>query len=142
MLPEKSPVASKPAVAPVVFADVKVALAQGKGLRERDAVLTLAGDHLSLAERSGQPPIVSLEYGAIVQAFFARSKQPKWTGADGKEVSADVDLGKLGFFRGESNWLILITRAEPVFLRFEDKDRRAVLAAAEQRIGVSIQTVR
>ena len=143
-LPAPKPAATpaKPTVAPIVFADIKVAVAQGKGLRERNAVLTLAGDHLSLSDPAGAAQILSVEYASIVRAVFSRSKQPKWTGADGKEMTASVDLGKLGFFRGERNWLILITSGDPVFLRFDDKDRRAVLAAAEQRLGVSIQTVR
>ena len=133
---------AKPEVAPIVFKDVKVAVAQGKGLRDRDAVLTLAGDHLSLSARAGAAQILSVDYASIARTVFSRSKQPKWTGPDGKEMTASVDLGKLGFFRGDRNWLILLTAGDPVFIRFEDSDRRAVLAAVEERTGVRIETTR
>jgi serine/threonine protein kinase len=139
-LPSKSPV--KAALPPVTFNGIKVAVAQGKTLREREVVLTLNGDRMSVVDRSGTAQILSLTYASIVQAFFSRSKQPTWRGPDGKTVEASVDLGKMGFFRGDRNWLILLTKGEPVFLRFEDGDRRAVLAAIEQRSGVSIQNVK
>ena len=139
-LPAKSPV--KPALAPITFKEIKVAVAQGKDLREREAVLTLNGDRLSVLDRAGTSQILSVDYASIVQAFFSRSKQPAWRGPDGKLVEASVDLGKMGFFRGDRNWLILLTKGEPLFLRFEDGDRRAVLAAVEQRSGVSIQNVK
>ncbi len=133
---------SRPALPPITFKEIKVAVAQGKDLREREAVLTLNGDRLSVLDRAGTAQILSLDYASIVQAFFSRSKQPAWRGPDGKMVEASVDLGKMGFFRGDRNWLILLTKGEPVFLRFEDGDRRAVLTAVEQRAGVSIQNVR
>ena len=138
---EGSPVAApsatpdKPALPPVTFKDVKVAVAQGKTLREREAVLTLNGDRLSVLDRSGLAQILSLDYSSIAQVFYSRSKQPKWRGPDGKEVEASVDLGKLGFFRGDRNWLILVGNTGPVFIRFEDGDRQAVLAAVQERIG-------
>jgi hypothetical protein len=45
----------------------------------------------------------------------------------------------LSFFRGERNWLILTTQAEPVFIRFEDAALTVVLPAVEERIGLKIQ---
>lgn len=126
-------------MAPVTFKDVKVAIPQGKSLREREAILTLTGHDLSLVDRSGQSKILSLDYSSILQAVFSRSKQPKWRGPDGKVVEASVDTGNFGFFRGDRNWLILVTSTGPVFLRFDDGDRQPVLAAVEQRIGITIQ---
>jgi serine/threonine-protein kinase len=128
-----------PAIPPVTFDDVKVAVVQGDTMREREAVLTLAGDHLSVRDRSGESEFLSLRYSSVEHAFYSRSKQPKWKGPDGKEVEASVDLGKLSFFRGDRNWLILTTQADPVFIRFEDPDLRTALPAVEERIGVKIQ---
>jgi hypothetical protein len=135
--PPPEPVA--PGIPPVTFDDVKVAVVQGKTMREREAVLTLADDHLSVRDRSGDSELLSLRYSSVVQAFYSRSKQPKWKGPDGKDVEASVDLGKLGFFRGDRNWLILTTQADPVFIRFQDPDLRTALPAVEERIGVKIQ---
>ena len=128
-----------PEVAPITFKDVKVLVVQGKTMRDRDAILRLAGDHLSVLDRSGQAEILSLPYSSIVRAFYSRSKQPRWKGPDGKDAVASVDLGKMSFFRGDRHWLILTTQADPVFIRFEDADLRAALPVVEERIGVKIQ---
>jgi serine/threonine-protein kinase len=126
-------------VPPVTFKDVKVLVSAGRSMRDRDAVLTLAGDHLSVLDGSGESEIVSLPYGAIQEAFYSRSKEPKWKGTDGKAQEVSVDLGRLGFFRGERNWLILTTNTEPVFLRFENEQMNAILAAVQGRTGLTIQ---
>ncbi len=128
--PEPTPAPpTAPVIAPVTFKDVKVLVKQGNSLRDRDAVLTLAGDHLSVLDRSGKAELSTLPYASIVQAFFSRSKQPRWKGPDGKEQVVSVDLGKLSFFRGERNWLILTTQADPVFIRFGDSKPAASLTS-------------
>jgi serine/threonine protein kinase len=128
-----------PDVAPVTFKDVKVLVSTGKTMRDRDALLRLAGDHLAVLDGSGESEIVSLPYAAIQDAFYSRSKEPKWKGPDGKEQEVSVDLGRLGFFRGERNWLILTTTTEPVFLRFENEQMNAILTAVQGRTGRTIQ---
>jgi serine/threonine-protein kinase len=135
----ESTVPETPEIAPVTFDDVKVVVSEGEGTRDRDAVLELTGSHLSVLDRDGSTPILSLPYGTITGAFYSRSRQPKWRGPDGEEVEAAVDRGRLGFFRGERNWLILTTAAEPVFLRFENANLQAALAAVQERSGVTIQ---
>ena len=39
-------------------------------MRERDAILTLTGDHLSVTDRSGKTVILSVPYPSIKQALF------------------------------------------------------------------------
>ena len=136
---EPPPPAPAPAVAPVTFRDVKVLVRQGNSMRDRDAVLTLAGDHLSVLDRSGKTEILALPYSSIQQAYYSRSKQPRWKSPDGKDQVADVDLGKLSFFRGERNWLILTTQAEPVVFRLEDQHLKTALPMIQERAGVKIQ---
>jgi serine/threonine-protein kinase len=131
--------APAPEVPPVRFQDVKVLVTQGNTLRERDAVLSLGGDRLSVLDRDGTSELLSLPYTVIQQAFYSRSKEPKWKGPDGKERTADVDLGRMSFFRGERNWLIFITQGNPVFVRFEDANLQSVLAAVQQRSGITIR---
>jgi serine/threonine-protein kinase len=135
----RKPATASPAEPPVTFKDVKVLVSAGQSMRDRDAVLTLAGDHLSVLDRSGEAEIVSLPYAAIRQAFYSRSKEPKWKDADGKEQEVSVDLGRLGFFRGERNWLILTTTTEPVFLRFENDQINAILSAVQGKTGITVQ---
>ena len=74
-----------------------------------------------------------------IGAFYSRSKQPKWRDADGKEVESKVDLGRMGFFRGDRNWLILLTAGDPLIIRLEDSNLKAVLPAVQERTGVAVK---
>jgi hypothetical protein len=118
---------------------VKVLVMQGDDLRDRDAVLTMGADHVLVLDRAGKSEMFSLPYTSIVQVFYSRSKQPKWKDPDGKEAVASVNMGKLGFFRGDRNWLILTSQASPIFIRFESSDLNALLSAVQQRTGKPIQ---
>lgn len=128
------------AATPVVFDDVRVLVADedNKG-RERDAVLQFGDARISVLEHPGGPSIASVPYKAVLGAFYSRSKQPKWKDAEGKDVESKVDLGPLGFFRGERNWLILLTKAEPVIIRIDDADLKTVLPAFTEHTGIAIQ---
>jgi hypothetical protein len=75
----------------------------------------------------------------VLGAFYSRSRQPKWKDADGKEVESRVDLGRLGFFRGDRNWLIVLTRSEPLIIRIEDSDLKTVLPAFTEHTGVAVR---
>jgi serine/threonine-protein kinase len=129
----------EPAVPPITFTDVKMLVPDGKTNRERESVLTLAGDHLSLLDRSTRTELRSLPYASISQVFYSRSKQPKWTGPDGKELTVPVNLGRMGFFRGDRNWVIFTTRDEPVFMAFEDRELSAGVRAIEERTGIKVR---
>jgi hypothetical protein len=125
----------------VVVEGVRVVRADGDTMREREARLHLDEQELSLREGSEGPAIVSLPYSGITGAFYARGNHPRWRAADGTEVEARIDRGRLGFLRGERNWLILTTStaSEPVIIRLEDGVMRAALADFQQRSGVKIQ---
>lgn len=128
-----------PEVPAMTFKDVKVLVAAGKAMRDRDAVLTLTADRLTVLDETGEAEIVSVPYSAIQGAHYSRSKEPKWKDVEGNVREVPVDLGRLGFFRGERNWLILTTNTEPVFLRFENEQMNAILAAIQGRTGLTIQ---
>jgi hypothetical protein len=136
-----APATPPPATAaPVVFDDVRVLVTdEGNKGRERDAVLQFGDARISVLERADGPSIASIPYKTVLGAFYSRSKQPKWKDADGKEVESKVDLGRLGFLRGERNWLILLTKSEPVIIRIEDSDLKTVLPAFTEQTGIAIQ---
>ena len=135
--PEETPAPPAPEVAPITVQGIKVLVRQGSKLRESDAVMTLTGSDLAI--KSAGKDVVSLPFASIAQAFYSRSKEPKWKGPDGKEQSANVDLGRMSFFRGERNWLIVTTSGEPVFVALEDPQMRTTLASFEERTGIKIQ---
>jgi serine/threonine-protein kinase len=144
--PRETPAAPGPATEPsraaalpaMAFENVRyLAIENGRG-REREGRLELTGDQL-LVLNAARAPMTTLPYNAVTSAHYSRSRQPKWRDADGKEFEQPVDLGRLGFLRSDRNWLILITGAGPVVLRFEDAGLNTALSAVEQRLGVRIQ---
>jgi serine/threonine-protein kinase len=133
------PEPSESAMAPITFRGIKVLMRQGGALRDRDAVLTFASDGLTVLERDGTTVITALPYTSIVQAFYSRSRQPRWAGPDGSTVEPQVDRGRFGFLRGEGNWLVFTTGREPVVVRVEDGQLQRALAALQQRGGLTVR---
>ena len=133
---EKPGTLARPRAA-VTLTGVKVVVA-GRTLKEHDAILMLADDRLSLLDRSTKAALLSLPYRSIDQAFYSRSRQPQWKGANGRTETAKVDLGGMGFLRGQRHWLILTARSRPVFISL-DRDVPTALLLIEERIGVRIQ---
>ena len=137
-----APVTTPPppaATAPVTFPDVHVIVKSGDKARELGGVLALGDGHITVLDRPGGNALVSLPYSSLTDVAYSRSKQPKWKDADGKEVEAKVDLGKLGFLKSDRNWLILFSHGEPTFLRVEDDSVRPVRDALESHAGVKFR---
>ncbi len=133
------PVAATPAVPAMTFSQVRLLVADGDRVREREGVLTLADGHVSIVTPGGSAPIMSVASSSLSGIFYARSKQPRWRDASGQTVESKIDLGRLGFLRSERNWVILLTGGEPVIFRIEDSALRTVLPALQERTGQNIQ---
>jgi serine/threonine-protein kinase len=137
--PPPTPVNAAAAVPPATFNQVRALVVDGDRSREREGVLHIGGGQISLLPPGGGAPIVSLSTSAVSGIFYARSKQPKWKDASGNEIESRIDLGRMGFLRGERNWIVLLTSGTPVILRIEDSALRTVLPAIEERTGLKIQ---
>jgi serine/threonine-protein kinase len=137
--PEPPPPPAMPAVPAITFNQVRLLVADGDRVREREGMLTLADGQVSIVTPGGGAPIMSLATSSLSGIFYARSKQPKWRDASGLTVESKIDLGRLGFLRSERNWVILLTGGEPVIFRIEDSALRTVLPALEERTGQKIQ---
>jgi hypothetical protein len=135
--PEPPPAASP--TAPVTFNDVRVLVKSGDRMRELSGVLSLGNGQLAVLDKPGGTALVSLPYSSLTGAAYSRSKQPRWKDAEGKEVEGKVDLGRLGFFRSDRNWVIIFTHGEPTFIRVEDSSLRSVLPAIESHAGVKVK---
>jgi hypothetical protein len=121
------------------FNQVRVLVNEGEKSREREGILQLGGGQIAVVPSSGAAPIVSVPTSALSAVFYSRSKQPRWKDASGQDVESKIDLGRMGFLRGERNWIVLITGGEPVILRIEDSALRTVLPAIEERTGQKIR---
>jgi hypothetical protein len=135
---EAPPARVWPNLPPATFDRVRVLIDHGDVFKEREAILTLHGDRLSVLDRKEKSEVVTLPYEAIVQAFFSRTKQPRWGRSGATEEIARVDRGKMSMFRGERNWLILTTQSRPVFIALDDSSVSTALSLVEQRTGVTI----
>ncbi len=133
--------AGSAATAPVTFKNVRLLVSEGEGKsREVEGVLRLADGQLTMLDKDGKAPLMSLPFSAITAAAYSRSKQPKWKGPDGKDVEEKVDLGKLGFFKSERNWVILFpSNGQPAIIRVEDDGLRTVLPAIESHAGIKLR---
>jgi hypothetical protein len=107
--------------------------------REREGVLQLGGGAISMLASAGGAPILTVPSSTLSGIFYARSKQPKWKDASGQEVVSRIDLGPMGFLRGDRNWIILLTQGDPIILRIEDAALRTVLPALQEQTGHKIQ---
>jgi hypothetical protein len=136
---EPLPPPPPPAAPMVSFDEVRVLVNDGERSREREGVLQIGDGRLAVIALGSAAPIVSVPTTSLNGIFYARSRQPKWRDASGKEVESRADLGRMGFLRGERNWVILLTGGEPVILRIEDSALRSVLPALEERTGRKIQ---
>jgi serine/threonine protein kinase len=136
--PSPAPPPPVPAVPAMTFNQVRLLVADGDRVREREGVLTLADGHVSIVT-GGSAPIMSVASSSLSGIFYTRSKQPRWRDASGQTVESKIDLGRLGFLRSERNWVILLTDGEPVIFRIEDSALRTVLAALQERTGQKIQ---
>lgn len=114
-------------------------VSEGERAREREGVLQLGAGQVSIAPNAGAAPIVSVPTSSLSAVFYSRSKQPKWKDASGKDVESKIDLGPMGFLRGDRNWIVFLTSGQPLILRIEDSAMRTVLPAIEERTGLKIR---
>jgi hypothetical protein len=128
-----------PVEPPLTFNQVRMLVAEGDRVREREGTLQLGEGRVSIVTPGGGAPIMSLANTSLNGIFYARSKQPRWRDASGQTVESKIDLGRMGFLRGDRNWVILLTSGEPVILRIEDSALRTVLPALQERTGQKIQ---
>jgi serine/threonine protein kinase len=134
--PPSAPAVSAPLV---TFNQVRALMSDSGKAREREGVLQLADGQVSMLPQPGGSAFISVPISSLNGIFYARSKQPKWRDAKGQEVESRIDLGPMGFLRGERNWIILLTQGDPVILRIEDSALRTVLPALQERTGLKIQ---
>ena len=133
------PPSAEPPAPPVTFNEVRLLVADGERVREREGMLQLGDGRVSIVTVAGGAPIMSLPNSSVGGIFYSRSKQPRWRDASGQVVESKIDLGRMGFLRGERNWIILLTSGEPVIMRIEDSALRTVLPALQERTGQKVQ---
>lgn len=131
----EAPAATLPSVA---FGNVRVVTTDGETARETRGMLRIGNGTVAMGDSPEAARVLS-SLDAVSAIFYSRSRQPRWRDASGQEVGSRVDLGKMGFLRGDRNWLILLTDGEPVIISVEDGQLRQVSQAIEARTGRTVQ---
>jgi serine/threonine-protein kinase len=139
-VPPPEPATNEPAIpAAVAFGNVRVLMADGNRARDKRGVLRIGNGEVVLADAGSTTLLTPI--AALKGIFLSRSRQPRWLDENGKTVVSRVDLGPLGFFRGDRNWFVLITGGDPVILSVEDPLLQSVIAAFQARTGLAVRRV-
>ena len=123
----------------MTFNEVRLLVAEGERVREREGMLQLGDGRVAIVTAAGVAPLTSLPNSSVGGIFYSRSKQPRWRDASGQVVESKIDLGPMGFLSGDRDWIILGTRGEPRIRRVEDSALKTVLGALEERTGRKVQ---
>ena len=128
--------ATAPATA---FGGVRALVTEGARSQERRGVLRIGNGEIALSNAASATVLTPI--AGVRAIYYSRARQPRWLDDDGKPVASRVDLGKLGFLRGDRNWLTLITPAGPVILSVENPQLLPVSTALEAHTGMTIRRV-
>jgi serine/threonine-protein kinase len=137
----KEPATSGVAVLPVVtFGKLKLlTLEEGKS-RDRDASLSLGPDALQVLD--GDKTLKSAPYRDIVSVFHSHSREPRWTGPDGKSAAVGKAGGKFSFLKGAPDWITVRTKQMFIPLSVPDSDLPRIIKELESRTGTKVVRVR
>jgi Protein kinase domain len=137
----KEPAASTAAVLPsVTFGKLKLlTLEEGKS-RDRDASLSLGPDALQVLD--GEKTLKSAPYRDIVSVFHSHSREPRWTGPDGKSAAVGKAGGKFSFLKGVPDWVTVRTKEAFIPLSVPDGDLPRIIRELESRTGTKVVRVR
>ena len=97
----------------MTFNQVRLLVAEGDRVREREGVLALADGQVSIVTPGGGAPICRLRTARSAEFSTPDPSNPVWRDASGQTVESKIDLGRLGFLRSERNWVILLTAGSP-----------------------------
>jgi len=138
--PSPEPATKEPAMpAAVAFGNVRVLMTEGTRARDKRGVLRIGNGEVVLAD--GGSTTLLTPIAALKGIFLSRSRQPRWLDENRRTVVSRVDLGPLGFFRGDRNWFVLITGGDPVILSVEDPLLQSVIVAFQARTGLAVRRV-
>ena len=82
----------------VTFNQVRLLVAEGERVREREGMLQLGDGHVSIVAALAARQSCRCRT-RVTAIFYSRSKQPTWRDASGQTVESKLDLGRLGFLQ-------------------------------------------
>lgn len=133
---ELAPAVDANAVAvPSAFSKVKLITTDGDRAGNRDVVLHLSTDSLTLLPNDGGPPILALPYRQIQQATYVHARDPRWDPSLG---SPPVKISGAGFLSRARHWLVVQTREQCAILQLDADHWSNIVSTFESRTGLAV----
>jgi serine/threonine-protein kinase len=137
---ERLSAAARANVPIMMFQGVKFLVVDGGKTRDQDATLRLGVDRVEVLD--GDTPLRAVRYSDVIAVFHSHSRDPEWTGADGKSVPLVKASGRFQFLKGPSDWITVKTRNSFVSLRVDESELAQVIGGLEARTGTHIVQTR
>jgi serine/threonine-protein kinase len=115
-----------------VFSNLKLLEVSGPQASDRDVMLSLSNDQVTIVPPDGRSPIVTLPYARIEKATYVHAAEPKWvSGLAGPVEALDVT----GVFGRARHWLSLQSKEAYAILRLDGNGWQRVIEAFESISG-------
>jgi hypothetical protein len=124
----------------VTFEKLKLLILEEGKSRDRDASLRLAPDAFQVVD--GKESLQGAPYRDVVGVFHSHSREPRWTGPDGKSVPVGKAGGKFSFLKGTPDWITVRTTETFIPLRVQDTDLARIIKELESRTGSKVVRTR
>src|SRR5262249_29897097 len=132
---ESSPVDTGRTAVPAAFGKVKLFTMDGPRTSNRDVVMHLSTDSLTLLPNDGGPPVLALPYRQIQQATYAHARDPRWDPSLG---SPPAKVGGSGFFSRARHWLVVQTKNSCAILQLDPGQWSKIVQTFERRTGLTV----
>jgi len=120
---------------PAAFGRVRLITGDAERTANRDVVLHLSSDSLTLLPHDGGPPILTFPYGQILQATYAHARDPRWEPSLG---SPPVKFSDAGLFSRARHWLVVQTKESGAILQLDPEHWSKIVSTFERRTGLTV----
>jgi hypothetical protein len=122
------------------FAKVKLIVNKGDKAEEKEAVLVLDEEALTLRAREG-PVLRRIPYAEIRSLEYSYSKYARWKSGAVGAVLVGVLAAPLFFMKGKKHWLTVVDGGGFALVRLDKDNYQVILPAVEARTGRKIEYV-
>jgi serine/threonine-protein kinase len=117
------------------FGGVKLFMTNGERASDRDVVMHLSTDSLTLLPNDGGPPILTFPYREIHQATYLHARDPQWESSLG---SPPAKIGGAGFLSRARHWFVIQTKDDYAILQLDGVQWSNIVHTFERRTGLTV----
>ena len=120
---------------PSAFGKVKLVTIDRERPSNRDVVLHLSSEGLTLLPHDGGPPVLALPYRQMRQATYVHARDPRWDPSLG---SPPARMGGSGLFSRARHWLVVQTKDSCAVLQLDPEQWSKIVETFERRSGLTV----